>query len=100
MQVMAWFSAGQLDLIPLVANRFLEQMGEVTIGCAPARSGPDRRRAIVKVPDGHPDRAFYEGKRHAAHYWANTVLSTCPLGTVAGRCDTAHGHPTKPSLRV
>jgi hypothetical protein len=90
MQLMAWFSAGKIELIPLVANRFLEQMGEVTIGWLLLDQARIAEEAITKVAEGHPDRAFYEGKRHAAHYWANTVLSTLPARVQSlVECDTS-----------
>ena len=32
MKLLTWFQAGQLEMVPLVANRFLEMMAEITVG--------------------------------------------------------------------
>jgi alkylation response protein AidB-like acyl-CoA dehydrogenase len=78
MQFLAWFQAGQMVNVPLVANRFLRIMSELTIGWLlldAAVIALDKQKGLDKA---HPDWAFYEGKRHTAVYWAHEVLPLIP----------------------
>jgi alkylation response protein AidB-like acyl-CoA dehydrogenase len=78
MQFLAWFQAGEMVNVPLVANRFLRIMSELTIGWLlldAAVVALDKQKDLSK---SHPDWAFYEGKRHTAVYWAAEVLPAIP----------------------
>jgi len=74
MKLLMWFQTGNVGLVPLHANRFLEMMSETTVGWMlldGAAIALEKRKA---VPAGHPDEAFYEGKVAAAQYFARNVL--------------------------
>ncbi len=74
MMMMGWSGSGKLSLIPLAANRYLEMMAELAVGWLLLEQAVIAREAASKLDAGHPDRAFYEGKRHAALYFARNVL--------------------------
>jgi hypothetical protein len=64
-------------MVPLAANRFLEMMAEVAVGWLlldGARIALDAKAALPAGDEGQKDRAFYEGKRHAAVFFALNVL--------------------------
>ncbi|MBX3182615.1 MAG: acyl-CoA dehydrogenase [Polyangiaceae bacterium] len=74
MQFMTWFQAGEMERVPLVANRFLKMMSEMVIGWLlldAAMIACERQEALDQE---HPDWSFYEGKKHAARYFALNVL--------------------------
>ncbi|HUJ59003.1 MAG TPA: acyl-CoA dehydrogenase [Kofleriaceae bacterium] len=71
---MLWFGGGKIEMVPAVANRFLEMMAETTIGWLLLEQAVIAEAAAGKLPADHPDRAFYLGKRHAALYFAHNVL--------------------------
>jgi alkylation response protein AidB-like acyl-CoA dehydrogenase len=71
---MQWFGGGKMEMVPAVANRFLEMMAETTVGWLLLDAAVIAEAAAAKLPAGHPDRAFYEGKRYAAQYFAFNVL--------------------------
>jgi alkylation response protein AidB-like acyl-CoA dehydrogenase len=78
MQFLAWFQAGQLQNVPLVSTRFLGIMSELTVGWLlldGAVIALEKQKALDKQ---HPDWVFYEGKKHAAVYWAHNVLAGVP----------------------
>ena len=54
----------------------IKLMSEATIGWLLLEAAVIAEKAAAEVPDGHPDRAFYSGKRYAAQYFANNVLPT------------------------
>jgi alkylation response protein AidB-like acyl-CoA dehydrogenase len=72
--MLGWFQSGQVTLVPLAATRFLEMMAEVTVGWLLLDAARIAEEKLPGVAEGHPDRAFYEGKRHAAVYFARNVL--------------------------
>jgi len=74
MKLLSWFQSGQMGMVPLFANRFLEMMSEVTVSWLLLEGGVIAEEKAAKVAPGHPDLAFYEGKKHAALYFARTVL--------------------------
>jgi hypothetical protein len=75
---MQWFGGGKMEMVPSVANRFLEMMAETTIGWLLLEGAVIAEAAAAKLPDGHPDRAFYAGKRYAAQFFAANNLATVP----------------------
>jgi alkylation response protein AidB-like acyl-CoA dehydrogenase len=74
MRMLTWFQAGNVAMVPLHANRFLEMMAETAVSWMlldGAAIALDKKGA---TPAGHPDVAFYEGKVAAALYYARNVL--------------------------
>lgn len=75
---MMWFGGGKMEMVPLAANRFLEMMSETVVGWLLLDAGVRAVAAAEKLPADHPDRAFYEGKKYAALYFAQNVLPQVP----------------------
>ncbi len=71
---MMWFGGGKMEMVPTVANRFLEMMSETVVGWLLLEQAVIAEAAATKLPADHADRAFYEGKRYAAQYFAFNVL--------------------------
>ncbi len=71
---MMWFGGGKMDMVPLAANRFLEMMSEAVVGWLLLDAGVRADAAAAKLPADHTDRAFYEGKKYAALYFAHNVV--------------------------
>ncbi|HEX4419866.1 MAG TPA: acyl-CoA dehydrogenase [Kofleriaceae bacterium] len=71
---MQWFGGGRMEMVPAVANRFLEMMAETTVGWLLLDAAVIAEDAATKLAADHPDRAFYDGKRFAALYFAHNVL--------------------------
>ena len=71
---MQWFGGGKLEMVPSVANRFLEMMSETTVGWLLLDQAVIAEAAAAKLPADHPDKAFYAGKLYAAQYFAFNVL--------------------------
>ncbi|MEZ4260004.1 MAG: acyl-CoA dehydrogenase [Polyangiaceae bacterium] len=74
MRLLGWFQKGQLTLVPLTANRFLEMMSETTVAWLLLEAAVIAHDKLEKVDAGHPDHAFYTGKVHAGLYFARNVL--------------------------
>ncbi|WP_394837331.1 acyl-CoA dehydrogenase [Pendulispora rubella] len=74
MKLLTWFQSGQMELVPLNANRFLEMISELTVSQLLLEGAIIADEKIKSVSKEHPDYAFYEGKKHAALYFARTVL--------------------------
>jgi hypothetical protein len=74
MRLLGWFQSGNVPMVPLNANRFLEMMAETAVGwllLEQAKIAVDKGDAL---PEGHADKAFYAGKRAAGIYYALNVL--------------------------
>ena len=71
---MQWFGGGKMEMVPTVANRFLEMMSETVLGWLLLEQAVIAEAASAKLAANHPDKAFYEGKRFAAQYFAYNVL--------------------------
>jgi alkylation response protein AidB-like acyl-CoA dehydrogenase len=71
---MMWFGGGKMEMVPTVANRFLEMMSEAVVGWLLLEQAVIAEAAAAKLPADHADRAFYDGKRYAAQYYAFNVL--------------------------
>jgi hypothetical protein len=71
---MMWFGGGKMEMVPVVANRFLEMMAETTLGWLLLEQGVIADAAAAKLAADHPDVAFYAGKKFAAIYFAQNVL--------------------------
>jgi alkylation response protein AidB-like acyl-CoA dehydrogenase len=72
MKFVSWNASGKFEQTPLVANRFLTMMAETTIGWLLLDQA---RIALEKLGSASGnDKAFYEGKRYAAQYFAQNML--------------------------
>jgi hypothetical protein len=71
-----WLAQRKIAMVPLAANRFLEMMGEVAV----AWLDLDAARIACEELDrmgadaDEDERAFYEGKKQSALYFARSVL--------------------------
>jgi alkylation response protein AidB-like acyl-CoA dehydrogenase len=79
MRLLMWFQSGNVTLVPLHANRFLEMMAETTVGWLLLEGASIALEKKKTVAAGHPDAAFYEGKVAAALYYARNVLPSVEL---------------------
>jgi len=76
MQFLGWFQAGEVARVPLHAEAFLELMSELVVGWLLLEQAEiaSRKRSEADAAD----RAFYDGKLHAARYFARNVLADLP----------------------
>ena len=93
MRLLSWFQMGKMAMVPLAANTFLEMMSETTVAWLLLEGAVLAIEASAKLPEGDEgakDRAFYEGKKHAAAYFARTVLPRVRFNAdVLGKEDTS-----------
>ncbi len=78
MTFLTWFQEGKMDRVPLAANRFLDMMSEFTVGWLlldGAKISIEKQKSVDKKD---ADWAFYEGKKHAACFFASHVLPNVP----------------------
>src|SRR6185503_9900371 len=88
MQFLGWFQGGEIEKVPLNSTRFLQMMSELTSGWLLLDAAVIALDAQKKLDKSHPDWAFYEGKKHAANYWASSVLAGVPaLGEILRASD-------------
>jgi alkylation response protein AidB-like acyl-CoA dehydrogenase len=73
MRFMGWSAEGKLSLVASFANRFLELMSEVVVGYLLLEGSAIAQAALAA---GSHEKAFYEGKVHAARWFARNVLPT------------------------
>nr|HEX4312911.1 acyl-CoA dehydrogenase [Kofleriaceae bacterium] len=71
---MQWFGGGKMELVPAVANRFLEMMSETVLGWLLLEQGVIASTKLAALSQDHADRGFYTGKVFAAQYFARNVL--------------------------
>jgi alkylation response protein AidB-like acyl-CoA dehydrogenase len=74
MRLLTWFQTGNIGLVPLHANRFLEMMSETAVAWLLLEGAAIAIEKKKTVAAGHPDAAFYEGKIAAALFYARNVL--------------------------
>ena len=77
MRLLMWFQTGRVALVPLAANRFLEMMSETAVAwmlLEGARIAADKLATLPADEANAKERAFYEGKKHAALFFARNVL--------------------------
>ena len=72
MKLMEYSQSGQLVKVPLVANRFLEMMAEVTVGWLLLDQAVIAEAAQAKASTA--DQAYYLGKKFAAQFFARNIL--------------------------
>jgi hypothetical protein len=93
MRFMMWGAQGKADRIPLAANQFLSMMSETTLGWLLLEQAAI---ALEKLPSaGSADKAFYEGKRYSAQYFASVILPrvTMLAGVIASEDASALSIP-------
>ncbi len=73
-QFLGWFKGGEMERVPLNANRFLEMMSEFAVGWLLLEGASIAHEAQQKTEAGSKDWFFYEGKKQAAIFYANNVL--------------------------
>ncbi|MBW1907551.1 MAG: acyl-CoA dehydrogenase C-terminal domain-containing protein, partial [Deltaproteobacteria bacterium] len=56
-------------------------MSELAVGWLLLDQATIALKKLPETSETHPDHAFYTGKRFAAQYFANNVLSTLPART-------------------
>jgi alkylation response protein AidB-like acyl-CoA dehydrogenase len=74
MKLLMWFQSGNLALVPLTANRFLEMMSELAVAWVMLDGAVIADAKKAGLAEGQPDHAFYTGKVAAALYYARNVL--------------------------
>jgi hypothetical protein len=74
LKLLMWFQTGNIAMVPLAANRFLEMMSEFTVCWMLLEGAVIAAEKIKAVAADHPDHAFYTGKIAAAQYFARNVL--------------------------
>ena len=85
---MQWFGGGKMEMVPTVANRFLEMMSETVVGWLLLEQAVIAEAAVAKLGADHPDRAFYEGKRYGAlHFAYNTLPGVAAKAQLIARED-------------
>ena len=90
MRFLGWFQSGKMEMVPLAANRFLEMMAETAIGWLLLEQAVLAIEAGGALADGHADKAFYAGKKHAAQYFAHNVLpGVAHKAAILGKEDTS-----------
>jgi alkylation response protein AidB-like acyl-CoA dehydrogenase len=74
MRLLMWFQTGNIAMVPLHANRFLEMMSETAVAWMLLEGAVIAHDKGKAVDAGHADAAFYAGKIAAALYFARNVL--------------------------
>jgi alkylation response protein AidB-like acyl-CoA dehydrogenase len=74
MKLLMWFQTGNMTLVPLYANRFLEMMSETSVAWMLLEGAVIADAKLATLPATDTDYAFYSGKVAAALYFARTVL--------------------------
>jgi hypothetical protein len=77
-RLLGWFQSGQVPMVPLNANRFLEMMSETAVGWLLLEAASIATKKLAELPADHHDRPFYEGKRATAIYFAHSTLALVP----------------------
>ena len=74
MRLLMWFQGGNIAMVPLYANRFLEMMSETAVAWMLLEGAAIAHEKLGKLAATDTDHAFYTGKVAAALYYARTVL--------------------------
>ena len=72
MTMMGWSQDGKLELVPLAANRFLTAMSQLTVAFLLLDAGVKADAKLAGASEA--DKAFYEGKKFSALWYARNVL--------------------------
>ncbi len=73
-QFLGWFKGGEMEKVPLNANRFLEMMSETAIGWLLLEGAVIAHEKQAKLEKDTKEWSFYEGKKQAALFYANNVV--------------------------
>ncbi|MFO0682703.1 MAG: acyl-CoA dehydrogenase [Sandaracinus sp.] len=73
-QFLGWFKGGEMEKVPLNANRFLEMMSETAVGWLLLEGAAIAHEKQQKTDKGSRDWNFYEGKKQAAIFFAQNIL--------------------------
>ncbi len=73
-KLLGWFQSGQMDMVPLNANRFQDMMSEFTVSWMLLDAAVIAADKLAALKEGQPDFAFYSGKVSAAQYYVRNVL--------------------------
>jgi len=76
MQFLGWFQGGEMERVPLVANRFLEMMSELAVGWQLLEGASIAAAKLGAASE--KDKSFYKGKIAAAVFYARNVLPSVP----------------------
>lgn len=79
MGILGWSQSDKPELIPLQANRFQRMMSELAVGWLLLEAGVIAHAAQEKA-SGEGEKAFYEGKKASALWYARNVLPNVKLG--------------------
>ena len=74
LKLLMWFQTGNIAMVPLSANRFLEMMSEFAVAWMLLEGAVIADEKLKTVAADHPDHAFYSGKVAAAQFFARNVL--------------------------
>lgn len=74
MQFLGWFQSGQMPNIVLMAERFLHMMSKLTIGWLLLDGAAIALQKLAEDGLSARDRAFYEGKKYSALYYAKNIV--------------------------
>jgi len=75
MSLLGWSQGTEkFHLVALSANRFLTMMSELAVGWLLLDAAMIADKAQTEVSETHPDRAFYDGKKMSARWYARNVL--------------------------
>jgi alkylation response protein AidB-like acyl-CoA dehydrogenase len=74
MGFMGWSQSDKVSLVPLSANRFLNMMSQLAVGWMLLDGALKAENAKAKLPAGHADIAFYEGRKFSGLWYARNVL--------------------------
>jgi alkylation response protein AidB-like acyl-CoA dehydrogenase len=66
LKLLMWFQTGQIEIVPLIANRYLEMMAELSVGWLLLEG------AVIAADKG--EDPFYKGKVAAAQFFARNIL--------------------------
>ena len=78
MKLTGWFKGGRFEQIPLAAEDFLTIMSDLAVGWLLLDQAAIAVKKLPETSKTHPDHAFYAGKKFAAQYFANNILTTLP----------------------
>jgi hypothetical protein len=74
MGMLGWSQSESAALVPLAAERFLNMMSQTTLAWLLLDAAIIAETASARLAEGHPDKAFYEGKKMAALWFSRNVL--------------------------
>lgn len=90
MRFLGWFQGGEMEKVPLAANRFLEMMSETCLAWLLLDGATVAKAKLGELADDHPDVPFYKGKVASAQFYARNVLPDVKAkAEMVGTADTS-----------